>query len=407
VADHSGQGQLIDVRDVTDIVREAAAVASGNEDIEIRDPKHAARFLVEYATDHGPTLFHFDEVGADPLHSLFDLRQLAVAVWARMHAIKTKDGGDAMPRVYFLVTGRSTEPFQEVDTGSAESPCGSYFLVLGMLSAEHVGDVRKHVMSSRITHPVVLVGLNETRHGQYLDECLARATGGAPRLLLYTLRALHHLQLPLDSEEAIALAVNDNVFTLLNNIPIVSREFRPSRSDATESSFFRMLLAFHIHRHRVQHDTSVKIGSTNTKIGRMLRFQPFLLSRGGSTSSDQFVLHLPLYHLKSSAAEFGADAVPMLLIAMAGADVIANEPWRIFEMYNPHSQQLKLGRFVRPHWHIIGQDAALRHALHTGVLTPPLLAFRSDRKLRFYVTTWRKHHQQQQLPSSQKRPTSS
>jgi hypothetical protein len=68
--------------------------------------------------------------------------------------------------------------------------------------------------------------------------------------------------------------------------------------------------------------------------------------------------------------------------------------------YNPHSQQLKLGRLVRQHWHIIGQDAALRHALHTGVLTPPLLAFRSDRKLRFYVKTWRTHHQQQQPPSS-------
>jgi hypothetical protein len=345
---------LIDVRAVSDIVREAARLASNNPHLQVEDSKHAAGYLIDYAVENGPTLFHFDEVGADVEHDLGKLRKLAVATWAKMWQIKNDKGLAEMPRIYFLVTGKSTEPFQEVDIGSNESPCGSYFLVLDMLSAKHVGDVRTHVMSTLITHPLVLFDLDEEKHGVYLDECLAFATGGAPRLLLYALRALHHLRLSLKSKEAIERVVNDDVFTLLSKVTAVSCEFHPSRDHPSELTFFRMLLAFRIYQHRLQHDTSVKIGAANTTIGRMLRFQPFFLSRGGSTSNDQFVLHLPLYHLKASVDKLGAAAVPLLLIAMAGAAVTANEPWRIFEMLPAH---------------IVATQAALRHSTNQQDVT--------------------------------------
>jgi hypothetical protein len=317
----------IDVRDVADIVREAAAVASGSEDVEIRDPKHAARFLIQYATDNGPTLFHFDEVGADDDHDLNKLRQLAVAVWAKMHAIKMKDGADAMPRIYFLVTGRSVEPF--ADVGAGHSGMGSRFLVLDMLRAEHVGLIRRHLQTIG-NRQLRLKDLNEGRDGAHFDQCLVDATGGAPRLLLYTLRALHFSQASLASADDITTSVFETAFAELNGIEAISVEFLPSNPNSSLTAF-RLLLGFCLQRSKLKLSTDVEVNGESVKLGQVLRFQPFFLSRD-DCSDGQFVLHLPKFHLKAALKKFGSDAASMLLISMAGGTISATEAWRVFEL---------------------------------------------------------------------------
>jgi hypothetical protein len=176
-------------------------VASGSKDVTVRDAKDASSCLVAYAQEHGPTLFRFDEVCSDPGHDLHKLRQLAVAVWAHQWDIKHKHSRGEMPRIYFLVTGKSTQPLEDVGRGGQMSPCGSHFLVLDMLSLKHIAQVRRWLQNhSKVVKPLALRGLRDV-DCNHLDACLARATGGAPRLLLYTLRALHHLRVSLGSPD--------------------------------------------------------------------------------------------------------------------------------------------------------------------------------------------------------------
>jgi hypothetical protein len=307
--------------------------------------EHAADYLIQFATDNGPTLFHFDEVGAKEEHNLNHLRELAVAVWTQMHAICRKRGAGAMPRVYFLITGKSIEPF--ADVGSGSSGMGSYFLVLDMLAVEHVHRLRRHLQDSdKVDNPLCLVGLDEERDGGYLNERLARATGGAPRLLLYTLRALHFSKASLTSTNEIDTAVMETVFSLLYGIAVVSSEFLPTSSSRQA---FHLLLAFSMQRTKLTLDTEVELDGKDTMLGQILRFQPFFLSRD-DCADGQFVLHLPLYHLQAAKMKFGSDAVSMVLISMAGGTISANEAWRVFELLPAHvmASQAAMNKLLLP-----------------------------------------------------------
>jgi hypothetical protein len=327
----------INVMTVSDIVREAAAIASGNENIQVRDPKEAAKYLIDYAQANGPTLFHFDEVGSDPGHDLFRLRQLAVAVWTSQ-IMNSKRGGE-MPRVYFLVTGKSTQSFENIGKtgGTSEgSPSGSHFLILDMLSPDHIGEVRGYLQDkTKVKVPLELQGLHaeDLRH---FDECLAIATGGAPRLLLYTLRALHHLRTPLGSPPEIHTAVFETVFNNLLTIKSVSSEFSPSSFDSMANRVFGYLFAFYLRGDHLTATHEFSIDGKQEKLHTLLRFQPFFLSRppNGDPDPSAFTLRLPLYHLKAAERKFATtpDSVPMLLLSMAGAALPLGEPWRVFEL---------------------------------------------------------------------------
>lgn len=71
---------------------------------------------------------------------------------------------------------------------------------------------------------------------------LTDATGDAPRLLLFTLRALAYLKCPLDSNEAINDAIYDMVYPMFNNDIGISLEFMPG-NEASTAVYFSYLLA--------------------------------------------------------------------------------------------------------------------------------------------------------------------
>eukprot|EP00736_Rhodelphis_marinus_P013572 Rmarinus@m.15699 len=165
---------FIDVGSAENIVHEAATVAAGGKRKHVSTDLSiscAAQSLVSYASTHGPTLFHFDEVGAKEKHSLDELRFLVREVWKQMWQIKNTEGAGNMPRVYFLVTGKSTE---HIGGGTQFHPCGSHFLVLDMLSSKCIGEVRRHMMGLKL-NPLKLNHLRET-DASYLDQRLAGAT---------------------------------------------------------------------------------------------------------------------------------------------------------------------------------------------------------------------------------------
>lgn len=205
-----------------------------------------------------------------------------------------------------------------------------------MLAEEHVHAIRTH-LQSHANFPLRLSDLEEESNGRYLDHCLVQATGGAPRLLLYALRALHVLKLPLGSVKLIKEAVFERTYEALKEIAIVSQEFLPSKDNDSTMKNFQMLLAFAIQKTKIGVSTAVQVGNKpNTEnVARMLRFQPFFLSRDGCTGK-KFVLHLPTFHMRAAEEKFGAHALPMLLLSMAGIVAHVVEPWRIFELLAAH-----------------------------------------------------------------------
>eukprot|EP00736_Rhodelphis_marinus_P012917 Rmarinus@m.7502 len=321
----------LDVRTMKNVVFEAATLVADGVPVD-RDlsPEDAAKFLVSYADRYGPTLFHFDlhfdEVDrTEQVRELKELQKVAVATWLQMWEIKEAKGADAMPRIYFLVTGKLAVP--DLRHNIYLSDCGCRFLVLDMLTWRHVGEVRRHVMN--LPHnPLKLDGLKDEDAG-YLDRCLAAATGGSPRLLLYALRALHCLQPALDSRDNIHKAISDDVFDLLIGIKAVSAEFYPSRVDAPELACFRALLSFCLSGTRLQFHSRAWTGKEHMSIAHMLRFQPFSLSRCDMCS---FTVHLPWFHLQAAANRFDSNPANVLLISMAGAAARMRNPRRIFDV---------------------------------------------------------------------------
>eukprot|EP00035_Acanthoeca_spectabilis_P019357 m.420607 g.420607 ORF g.420607 m.420607 type:complete len:875 (+) comp16846_c2_seq21:4661-7285(+) len=329
------------VADVPDVLRAALAVATGVTYDAVNDPfavRTVAAKVVEFAERRGPTLLHFDEVGSDKGHNINDIRRLAVAVWTELHSRLATSGRS--PMVYFLVTGRSTEPFQSIGRGSVGSPCGNHFLVLDLLKAEHVGDVRQWLSGADIPaeRRLKLNNLTDADAGCYLDRVLTDATGGAPRLLLYTLRALAYLQCSLGSNDEIDSAMN-SVYSALTKVPDIAREFIPSRSDADAKLEFSYLLALSLSgvlNVSIMEQKFV-VSGREVSVATMMRFQPFFLSRVDKKDVEHFTLELPLFYRRRAAQVFGTGGVPMLLLALSQSRVEAHERWRLFELVVPHA----------------------------------------------------------------------
>lgn len=171
----------------------------------------------------------------------------------------------------------------------------------------------------------------------HLDERLCAATGGAPRLLLYTLRALHYVCLyrhvVLDSREKIEVTIDQTVFELLMASSDLSRELLPSDGTPETKHAFTMMLAFALYQTPLTYEKLVRISSGEVlQVGQLLKSLAFFLSRSRTkVSGHQFILDLPQYHLKATRDHLLLTGVPMLVTSMAGAGIRLGEPWRIFE----------------------------------------------------------------------------
>jgi hypothetical protein len=331
-----------DVAEEVDIVAETLRVLFDVDDVDYTSVKDAAIQVVAHALTEGkPLLIHFDEVGAD--HNVSTLRTFASAIWKRMW--RTKNRGHEMPIIFFLVTGRRFEYFKNIGL-SISSPIGTELLVLNMLETKHVTEIRCHLMSC--AKPLVLNGLNDNV-APTLDTLLCKVTGGAPRLLLYTLRALHYLcnykGVSLDNDANINKAVNEDAYELLHGISAVLYELVPD--DETRSSEAALLLALSLYETPLKYVTEVQVprGACIT-VGRLLAPHAFFLAHRDNLGDEEFVVTLPQYHLKALSVKL-KEGIPMLLSGMAGAAVALGEPWRIFELLPAHSVAIR-ARLSKP-----------------------------------------------------------
>lgn len=132
----SAQHVFVDVDGMDDMVKGVSANITRVAYAEAeREPQIVAEQIVKHAAVHGGATFvHVDEVGGSATHNINFLRRLAKAVWKELRALS--HAGETLPTIYFLVTGRSTKPFESIGPGTGRTlPCRSRFLVLDLLKA--------------------------------------------------------------------------------------------------------------------------------------------------------------------------------------------------------------------------------------------------------------------------------
>eukprot|EP00930_Biecheleria_cincta_P097665 TRINITY_DN8936_c0_g1_i1.p1 TRINITY_DN8936_c0_g1~~TRINITY_DN8936_c0_g1_i1.p1 ORF type:complete len:558 (-),score=77.98 TRINITY_DN8936_c0_g1_i1:72-1745(-) len=88
--------------------------------------------------------------------------------------------GDEMPRIYFFLSGRHV-PLTAI--GGSGSPVGTRWIMLDLLGKEHIQAILNKLP----------IEFEELRGCRGLAAALKEWTGGSPRLLLYSLRALYYL----------------------------------------------------------------------------------------------------------------------------------------------------------------------------------------------------------------------
>ena len=261
----------------TDIVVGVLRRVLNDDNATYSDIEMAAVQVVAAALKRGmPLLILMDEVGSNTEHNLKDLRAFVQEIYIKMWRVISNERRE-MPRIYFLVTGRSVDYFEPaILAGVAKSPLGTELLVLNMLEPEHVSEIRRCLQSRK--PPLVLNGVTDDV-AEHLDQSLCTVTGGAPRLLLYTLRALHYLcvyeGISLNSEAKIDHAVNDRAFELLTSISTVRQELMPAHTDPRKhemvSNEIALLLAYALYEPFLKYDFVVRVaGGPRIELGRLL-----------------------------------------------------------------------------------------------------------------------------------------
>ncbi len=281
-----------------------------------------------------PLLIHYDEVGPRTWQDLEVLYSFVNEIWTEMWNVNRK-GGD-MPLIFFLVTGK-TIAYVRTDAPSNHShyPVGIKLRVLNMFEPTHVGEIRKHLQECKT--PLVLNVVTDDV-AEYLDQSLCIVTGGAPRLLLYTLRALHFAcvndGISLHSKANIDQAIHKRAFDLINDglnfgQVLVSSGLCGKNGPKTCKEL-ALLLALSLFETSLHFETFVQVpGGPRIAAGRFFTSHAFVLTHCSMYGHEAFVLTLPLYHLRAMGRHL-VGILPRLLAGMAAAAIHLDKPWRIF-----------------------------------------------------------------------------
>ncbi len=326
-----------DVASTNDIIYHTLSATYGRHEVAISSSRDAAEQLVAVALKLDQPLFiHYDEVGSKIEHCLIRLRKFVHDVWIEMW--RAKHIGHDMPRIFFFVTGRWMDYFEKDGQSSLpRAPTGTELLVLNMFEPKHVGEIRRF-LQSRVPS-LVLNGVTDDV-AAYLDQSLCAVTGGAPRLLLYTLRALHYLcvyeGVSLDSKANIDHAIYERVFDLINDGLNFGREMVSAGLFGEERelrcSEFGLLLSLALFEVPLLFETVLQVPrGPQIEVGQLLMWHPFFLAHHEKHGNDMFVLTLPLYHLRAMAAKLDG-TLPQWLAGMAAAAIHLHQPWRIFAL---------------------------------------------------------------------------
>ena len=217
------------------------------------DPPALALYLFNHAARVGNRLFvHFDEVGGLREQDLRMLRGIVVRTWMLINQAAVRQ--ENPPRIYFYLSGKGV-PL--LSLGGVGSPVGTKWIILDKLGEAHINRIR----SKMLPRPDI---------DKALDAKLAKWTGGAPRLLLYTLRYLHHAQPNLSTPEAIDKAMGE-AFHAFCGVDAVAQDlfFRGSNAGLLEAWKFLLVMAkFNITCTR---ETKIPVGDGEIQMETLLQ----------------------------------------------------------------------------------------------------------------------------------------
>ncbi|CAE7828132.1 unnamed protein product [Symbiodinium sp. CCMP2592] len=178
----------VDFRGLSDVAAvpvETARVANTKGPQQTDVAGGIAEVLMEAAKiTQKPLFVHFDEIGGFQVPDLRKLRDGVIRTWASMNQEAVK--GQVMPRIYFYFSGKSV-PLLEL--GNPHSPVGTRWIILTLMA----------------------------------DYANGLVTGGAPRLLLYTLRYLYSWKPNLSTPHAVDVAMSD-AYSCFKGIDMVARD---------------------------------------------------------------------------------------------------------------------------------------------------------------------------------------
>ena len=179
-----------------------------------------AEYIFQQARDsQKPQFIDFDEIG-NLQENVQQLRNVVWNVWNLM----LQYTGEDMPRIYFYLSGKDV-PLTALDS-AATSPMGTRWIVLDSLKADHIQClVEQAIESGHLSPKVNLDGL---------EVALEQWTGGSPRLLVYTLRVLHHLVVGHEEKFAKAEEAMEEVYEVLKVLPAVARDVFLAEKDEEE-----------------------------------------------------------------------------------------------------------------------------------------------------------------------------
>ncbi len=163
-------------------------------------------FVTKALQHQDPLFVHIDEIGGLAEKDLRALRDSVQSTWLRINMLARR--GRPTPTIYFYFSGKG---IPLLSLGGATSPVGTKWIILDTLKVKHIHDTRMEMLK-----------VNKEA-GSHLDEILHRWTGGAPRLLVYTLRYLHHANPPLSTDEE-ATAAMEAAYEVFKNIRVVAND---------------------------------------------------------------------------------------------------------------------------------------------------------------------------------------
>ncbi|CAE7823064.1 unnamed protein product [Symbiodinium sp. CCMP2592] len=164
-----------------------------------------------------------------------------------------------MPRIYFYLSGKSV-PLNAI--GGCGSPVGTKWIILNLLQEEHY-----------IVGAATSASTNSLRRSlaemQELPAALQLWTGGSPRLLVYSLRVLHHLLN--EGNEFIAEQAMEAVFHILKDQPAVASEVFLAKKDEAEwqQTWLYLILLAQL-RVPCQRETILPVGSAEHSLDLLL-----------------------------------------------------------------------------------------------------------------------------------------
>ena len=264
-----------------------------------------------------PLFVHIDELG-DLGRKVQMVRNGVRATWKKMNNMR----GEQMPRIFFFLSGKSI-PLDAV---------GSWVL-LDHLHPEHIEEILEHLsnlnQNEKMKLPLrVPLGTNL----KMLATKLYVATGGAPRLLLYSLRCLHHLTITnsltdLSNEKNIEDAM-DLVYEKLCLVSMVTSELFVAKTETQDlqRAWLGLLMYAELGVELKQEDQMQLSSTKKISMGELLRLLNVYVTGDGTTSlssdpsSKSFKVHIFDFVRRFAKQHFADDpAIPLFYKSGSGS----------------------------------------------------------------------------------------